>query len=190
MNRYKLVVAALFGASMLAAGAASAKTLVYCSEGSPENFTPADQHDRHQPRCRASRLQSARRVRARIDHCRARPCRKLGGLRGRQDSDLQPAQGRQAPFRRKASPRAATSTPMMSSSRSSGSGRPTIPITVSRAAPMTISTTWACRTCWRASRRLDDYTVVFKLKKPERADHRQPGDGFRHRSSRPNMPTP
>ena len=27
--------------AMLAAGAANAKTLVYCSEGSPENFTPA-----------------------------------------------------------------------------------------------------------------------------------------------------
>ena len=40
MNRCKFVVAALIGASMLAAGAASAKTLVYCSEGSPENFNP------------------------------------------------------------------------------------------------------------------------------------------------------
>ncbi len=40
MNRCKLVAAALFGASMLAAGAASAKTLVYCAEGSPENFNP------------------------------------------------------------------------------------------------------------------------------------------------------
>jgi dipeptide transport system substrate-binding protein len=41
MKRCTLFAAALFGASMLAIGAASAKSLVYCSEGSPENFTPA-----------------------------------------------------------------------------------------------------------------------------------------------------
>src|SRR5687767_5117059 len=41
MKRYKLFVAALMGASMLVAGAAHAKTLVYCSEGSPEGFDPA-----------------------------------------------------------------------------------------------------------------------------------------------------
>ena len=36
-----LLGAALLASSMLVAGAANAKTLVYCSEGSPENFTPA-----------------------------------------------------------------------------------------------------------------------------------------------------
>jgi dipeptide transport system substrate-binding protein len=36
----KVVLGALLAGSMLA-GAAEAKTLVYCSEGSPENFTPA-----------------------------------------------------------------------------------------------------------------------------------------------------
>jgi dipeptide transport system substrate-binding protein len=41
MKRYRLFVAALMGASMLAMGAAQAKTLVYCSEGSPEGFDPA-----------------------------------------------------------------------------------------------------------------------------------------------------
>ncbi|HEY7765486.1 MAG TPA: ABC transporter substrate-binding protein [Aestuariivirgaceae bacterium] len=41
MKRYKLLVAALMGASMLVAGTAQAKTLVYCSEGSPEGFDPA-----------------------------------------------------------------------------------------------------------------------------------------------------
>jgi dipeptide transport system substrate-binding protein len=40
MNRCKLLAAALLGASMMVADAASAKTLVYCSEGSPENFNP------------------------------------------------------------------------------------------------------------------------------------------------------
>ena len=41
MKSIKLFGAALLMGTMLAAGAAQAKTLVYCSEGSPENFTPA-----------------------------------------------------------------------------------------------------------------------------------------------------
>lgn len=41
MKRYTVLVSALMMGTMLAAGAAHAKTLVYCSEGSPENFTPA-----------------------------------------------------------------------------------------------------------------------------------------------------
>ena len=41
MKFNKLLGAALLASSMLVAGAANAKTLVYCSEGSPENFTPA-----------------------------------------------------------------------------------------------------------------------------------------------------
>ena len=41
MNRSKILAAALLGASLLVAPAAAmAKTLVYCSEGSPENFNP------------------------------------------------------------------------------------------------------------------------------------------------------
>ena len=41
MKHMKLFGAALLVSTMLAAGAAEAKSLVYCSEGSPENFTPA-----------------------------------------------------------------------------------------------------------------------------------------------------
>jgi len=41
MKFHKLLGAALLASSMLVAGAANAKTLVYCSEGSPENFTPS-----------------------------------------------------------------------------------------------------------------------------------------------------
>ena len=41
MKSKKLFGAALMLSSMLAIGAANAKSLVYCSEGSPENFTPA-----------------------------------------------------------------------------------------------------------------------------------------------------
>ena len=40
MKRYTIFVAALIGAALGLAGAASAKTLVYCAEGSPENFNP------------------------------------------------------------------------------------------------------------------------------------------------------
>ena len=41
MKLKTLLGAALLASSMLVAGAANAKSLVYCSEGSPENFTPA-----------------------------------------------------------------------------------------------------------------------------------------------------
>ena len=40
MKSIKLFGVALLMGTMLAAGAAQAKSLVYCSEGSPENFTP------------------------------------------------------------------------------------------------------------------------------------------------------
>ena len=80
MNCCKLVAAALFGASMMAAGAASAKTLVYCSEGSPENFTP-------QINTTGTSLDAARpvynqlvAVRAGLHQRIARPRRKLVGF--------------------------------------------------------------------------------------------------------------
>ena len=41
MKSKKLFGAALLMSTMLAVGSAQAKSLVYCSEGSPENFTPA-----------------------------------------------------------------------------------------------------------------------------------------------------
>jgi dipeptide transport system substrate-binding protein len=41
MKRYTMLASALMMSTMLAVGAAQAKSLVYCSEGSPENFTPA-----------------------------------------------------------------------------------------------------------------------------------------------------
>ncbi|MET0483957.1 MAG: ABC transporter substrate-binding protein, partial [Aestuariivirgaceae bacterium] len=41
MRAVRLFAAALLGTTMLAAGPAMAKSLVYCSEGSPENFNPA-----------------------------------------------------------------------------------------------------------------------------------------------------
>ena len=63
-----LMFAGIALAALLAgASAVSAKTLVYCSEGSPENFYAGDQHDRHQLRRGAAGLQSADRIQAR-DH--------------------------------------------------------------------------------------------------------------------------
>ena len=41
MRKTTRFATALLLGTMLSAGAASAKSLVYCSEGSPENFTPA-----------------------------------------------------------------------------------------------------------------------------------------------------
>jgi dipeptide transport system substrate-binding protein len=41
MKSRNIFAAALLAGTMLAVGAAQAKSLVYCSEGSPENFTPA-----------------------------------------------------------------------------------------------------------------------------------------------------
>ena len=41
MKSTKLLGLSLLMSTMLAVGAANAKSLVYCSEGSPENFTPA-----------------------------------------------------------------------------------------------------------------------------------------------------
>jgi dipeptide transport system substrate-binding protein len=41
MKRRTMLASALLLSTMLAAGGAQAKSLVYCSEGSPENFTPA-----------------------------------------------------------------------------------------------------------------------------------------------------
>ncbi len=41
MKRITLLASTLLASTMLAAGAANAKSLVYCSEGSPENFSPS-----------------------------------------------------------------------------------------------------------------------------------------------------
>ncbi len=78
-------ITTLLAATFLATGlatAASAKTLVYCSEGSPEGFDPAlytagttfDASGR-------TDLQPPGRVRARHDQRRAGPGRELGRVR-------------------------------------------------------------------------------------------------------------
>ena len=79
MKRIGMFASALLLGTMLA-GAAQAKTLVYCSEGSPENFTPA-------MNTTGTSFDAARpvynqlvRVRARLDQGRSRPRRELGSL--------------------------------------------------------------------------------------------------------------
>ena len=94
-----LTFAGLGLAALLAgAGFASAKTLVYCSEGSPENFTPAINTTGTSFDAARPGLQSPDRIQARHDRGRSRPRRKLGHHRRRQDDHLPSAQGRQVPF--------------------------------------------------------------------------------------------
>ena len=84
--------------SLLMAGAGQAKTLVYCSEGSPEGFDPAP-WTAGTTFDAASRtdLRPADRVQEGLDRDRARPRRELGGLRGRHRDHLPPAPGREVP---------------------------------------------------------------------------------------------
>ena len=56
MRAVSLFAAALLATTMLAAGPAMAKTLVYCSEGSPENFNPQINTTGTSLRCRPRRL--------------------------------------------------------------------------------------------------------------------------------------
>ncbi len=80
------------------AGAGQAKTLVYCSEGSPEGFDPAP-WTAGTTFDAASRpdLRPADRVQEGLDRDRARPRRELGGLRGRHRDHLPPAPGGEVP---------------------------------------------------------------------------------------------
>ena len=85
-------------ALLMGSTAASAKTLVYCSEGSPENFQPAinttgTSFDAARPVY--NRLTEFKRGTTEVD---ARPRRKLGYRRRRQDHHLSLAQRRQVPF--------------------------------------------------------------------------------------------
>ena len=70
-----------------------AKTLVFCSEGSPENFYPGRQHHGHVVRRQQPDLQPHRRFRARRHHRRARPRRELGHFARRQGLHVPPAKG-------------------------------------------------------------------------------------------------
>ena len=98
------VVAAL---ALAAASGLAAKTLVFCSEGSPENFYPGVNTTGHVVRRQQPDLQPHRRLRARHDQGGAGPGRELGDLARRHRVHVPPAQGRQVaqPARVEAHPR-------------------------------------------------------------------------------------
>ena len=100
MKLKTLFGAALLASSMLVAGAANAKTLVYCSEGSPENFTPAINTT-------GTSFDAARPVYNQLVQFKPGTTKVEPGLaeswtvsRRWQDHHLQAAQGREVPFRR------------------------------------------------------------------------------------------
>jgi dipeptide transport system substrate-binding protein len=102
------------------AGFASAKTLVYCSEGSPENFTPAintagTNFDAARPVY--NRLTEFKRGTTEVDPGLAESCEVTDG-----GKHLSFAQGRQVPSGEGLQAPRATSTPTMCSGRSIASG--------------------------------------------------------------------
>ncbi len=113
MKRTKLFLATLMATTMLAAGSASAKTLIYCSEGSPEGFDPAPYTAGTtfdaSSKPLYNRLVEFKRGTSEVI---PGPGRKLGGFGRRPHLHLQAAPGCQVPFDRLSSPRRVTSTPM------------------------------------------------------------------------------
>ena len=161
-----LVFASLGLAALLAgAPAATAKTLVYCSEGSPENFTPAINTT-------GTSFDAALPVYDQLTEFKRGTTEVVPGLA--ESWDIADG-GKTITFHlrkgvkfhtSRTSRRRATSTPTTCCSRSIGSGRKTTPTTRCRAASTTTSTTWTCRRCSIRSTKTDDYTVVVKLKEP------------------------
>ncbi len=171
---------AMAGVLALLCSAASAKTLVYCSEGSPENFNPmintTGHHLRRQRARSTTGWSSSRPGTTEVD---AGAGRELGHRAGRQDLHLPPAPRREVAVEQDTSSRPATSTPTTCCSRSSGSGRTATRTTRFPAAATTTSATWASTSCSPRSRRSIDYTVRFTLTEPQRAVPGRPGDGLR-----------
>ena len=75
MTRMKFMLPLM--AAIAFSGMAEAKTLVFCSEGSPEGFDPALYTSRTTFDVTSRALRSARRIRPRNDD-NSRPCGKLG----------------------------------------------------------------------------------------------------------------
>ncbi len=101
MTKTKLFLATLLATTMLATGAAQSKTLIYCSEGSPEGFDPA-------PYTAGTTFDaSSKPIYNRLVEFKRgtiggypRSRRKLGSVRRRPDLHLQAAPGRQVPYHR------------------------------------------------------------------------------------------
>ena len=161
--------ALLVTASVLVLGTtAEAKTLVYCSEGSPEGFNP-------QLYTSGTTFDAG-----------SRPVynRLIEVERG--TTTLQPAlaeswavsdDGRSYTFKLRAerevpatkgfTPTPRRSRPTTCCSRSTACSTRSTPTTRYRAAPTSTSTAWAWPTCSKSVEKVDDYTVKFTLKHPD-----------------------
>ncbi len=145
MKRYAMLASALMMGTILAAGAVDAKSLVYCSEGSPENFTPAINTT-------GTSLDAARPVFNQLVEFERGSTNVIPGLA--ETWEVSP-DGTVITFHLRKGVKfhsgvngftpSRDSTPRMSSFPSSGSGSPITRMPRFRAAPMTTSTTWACR---------------------------------------------
>ncbi len=139
----------LLGAGMVAlvgtATPLAAKTLVYCSEGSPENFTPAINTT-------GTSFDAARPIYDQLVEFE-RGTTKVGpGLA--ESWEVSPdALTFTFKLRKGVKFHPATSTPMMSCGPSTASGSPTTPTPRFPAASMIISPIWICRSFSRASTR-------------------------------------
>ena len=135
-------------AALLAgAGAASAKTLVYCSEGSPENFTPAINTT-------GTSFDAARPVYNRLTEFKRGTTEVVPGLAeswevadGGKTITFHLRKGVKFHSMKDFKPTRDFNADDVICARSTASGSPTIPITRFPAASMTISTTWT----WRSS---------------------------------------
>ena len=156
-----------------------AKTLVFCSEGSPEGFTPRSTPPAPPSMPARADLQPAGRVRARHDQARAGAGRELGDLGRRPGVHLPSPPGGQVPDHRELHPDARLQRRRRGLQLRASARSRIIPITRSRAAPTNISTAWTCRTFCRRSRRSTTMTVSFVLKQPEAPFLANLGDGLR-----------
>ena len=143
-----LTFAGVVLAALLAgAGSVSAKTLVYCSEGSPENFTPAINTT-------GTSFDAARPVYNRLTEFKRGTTEVVPGLAeswevtdGGKTITFHLRKGVKFHSLKDFKPTRDFNADDVIWFRSTASGNRTIPITRSLAESMTTSTTWTCRAC-------------------------------------------
>ena len=181
MKRYNVFVAAFLCASALATAAAGAKTLVYCSEGSPENFTPAINTT-------GTSFDAARPVYNQLTEFERGTTNVVPGLAESWDGLRRTARRSPSICARAsssipastASSRRATSTPTTCSSRSSGSGRPDNPYAKVSGGNYDYFNDMDMPKLLEVDREDRRLHRDDEAQRAERADPRQSGDGFRH----------
>ena len=182
-------LAAICVPALLAAAPLSAKTLVYCSEGSPENFYPGREHHRHLVRRQRARSTTASSSSSAAGPRSSRASPRSGTSRrtarsipstcartpsGTRTSDFKPTRTCQR-GRRHVHVRAAVEGGATPSSRSRARTTPT-------------STTWACRSSSSPWRRSTTTPSGSRSTSPRRRSCRTwPWSG--RASSRRNTPT-